>query len=197
MNLDDILAAKELLEDALGDKQNGLDREQRSIDPGDVPSEPVINTTADGLAICQHIKPSGERCGSPALRDEKFCYYHVKVRKTVPQNNLFVFLNNPGRKENDPYNAYEFPYLEDPAALQIGFMQLIYAVSQGRIEQWRARMILSALHGAAANLRLMDKAESAKRTVEAGRQAAGWEAGGPCKKQPARAGSVEEGEETA
>src|SRR5664279_2192114 len=105
------------------------------------------------LAICEHIKPSGTVCGSPALRNQKFCYYHSKVRKTVPKNNLFVFLENPGRKENDPYYAFEFPYLEDAAAVQIAFMQFIYGVSQHRMEEWRARMILSALHGAAANLR--------------------------------------------
>ena len=45
-------------------------------------------------------------------------------------------------------------------AIQIGFMQLIHGVAQQRLEQWRARMILSALHGAAANLRLMDAASA-------------------------------------
>ena len=76
-------------------------------------------------------------------------------------------LANPGRKENDPYHAFEFPYLEDAAAVQIGFMQFIYGVAQQRLEQWRARMILSALHGAAANLRLMDAATASceKKTV--------------------------------
>ena len=73
----------------------------------------------------------------------------------MPRNNLFVFLANP-RSENDPYAQFELPYLEDGAAIQIGFMQLIHGVSQQRLEQWRARMILSALHGAAANLRMME-----------------------------------------
>jgi hypothetical protein len=116
-------------------------------------------------ATCEHIKPSGTGCGSPALRDQKFCYYHAKVRKTVPRNNLFVFLDNPGRKENDPYYAFEFPYLEDAAAVQIGFMQFIYGVSQRRMEEWRARMILSALHGAAANLRMMEASTAAGEKV--------------------------------
>ncbi len=120
------------------------------------------------LATCEHIKPSGTGCGSPALRDQKFCYYHSKVRKTVPRNNLFVFLDNPGRKENDRYHAFEFPYLEDAAAVQIAFMQFIYGVAQQRIEEWRARMILSALHGAAANLRLMDAASAAGEKAGAG-----------------------------
>jgi hypothetical protein len=134
------------------------------------------------LAICEHIRPSGTRCGMLALRDQRFCYYHAKVRKTVPKNNLFVFLANPGRKENDPYYAFEFPYLEDAAAVQIGFMQFIYGVSQQRIEEWRARMILSALHGAAANLRLMDAATASYEKVQ------------PEKKQPSsvKVGEVEQ-----
>jgi hypothetical protein len=108
------------------------------------------------LTICEHIKTSGIRCGSPALRGEKLCYYHAKLHKTVPKNNIFLFLDNPGRRDNDPYYPFEFPCLEDPAAVQIAFMQLIYAVTQHKIEEWRARMVLSALHGAAANLRQMD-----------------------------------------
>src|ERR1019366_9439163 len=124
----------------------------------ETPSLPTGGEAEFSLAICEHIRPSGTRCGMRALRDQKFCYYHAKVRKTVPKNNLFVFLANPGRKENDPYDAFEFPYLEDAAAVQIGFMQFIYGVSQQRLEEWRARMILSALHGAAANLRQMDAA---------------------------------------
>jgi hypothetical protein len=109
------------------------------------------------LPICEHIKPGGARCGSPAVRDHKYCYHHAGLRKGVPATNLFVFLANP-HSQDDPYAQFELPYLEDGAAIQIGFMQLIHGVAQQRLEQWRARMILSALHGAAANLRQMDAA---------------------------------------
>jgi len=27
---------------------------------------------------CQHIKVNGTQCGSPALRDSKCCYYHIR-----------------------------------------------------------------------------------------------------------------------
>ncbi|MFZ0914513.1 MAG: hypothetical protein WBQ76_11950 [Candidatus Korobacteraceae bacterium] len=146
------------------------------------PSLPLGDEAEFSLAICEHIRPSGTRCGMLALRDQKFCYYHAKLRKTVPKNNLFVFLANPGRKENDPCYAFEFPYLEDAAAVQIAFMQFIYGVSQQRLEQWRARMILSALHGAAANLRLMDASAASYEKVQ------------PEKKQPSsvKVGEVEQ-----
>ena len=116
------------------------------------------------LLICEHIKPGGARCGSPAVHDQKYCYHHAGLRKTVPATNLFVFMANP-HSEDHPYARYELPYLEDGAAIQIGFMQLIHGVAQQKLEQWRARMILSALHGAAANLRQMDAATSSCENV--------------------------------
>jgi len=59
--------------------------------------------------------------------------------------------------EKDPNYQYDLPYLEDSEAIQIGFMQLIHAVGQDRIPAHRAKPILSALHGASANLRAMNK----------------------------------------
>ena len=77
------------------------------------------------------------------------------MRKRAPKTNLFVRLFNP-HPENHPDYRYELPYLEDAAAIQIGFMQLIHGVAQELIPPDRAKLILSALHGAAANLRLME-----------------------------------------
>ena len=31
---------------------------------------------------CQHIKVNGTQCGSPALRQCKFCYYHIRYHWT-------------------------------------------------------------------------------------------------------------------
>ena len=40
---------------------------------------------------CQHIKVNGTQCGSPALRDAKLCYYHVRYHwpelEALPDNN--------------------------------------------------------------------------------------------------------------
>jgi len=118
------------------------------------------------LPICEHIKPGGAPCGSPALRDHKYCYYHMGLRKAVPTATMFVRAN-PYRKDGDDYAIFDLPFLEDAAAIQIGFMQLIQAVAWEEIDARRAKLILSALHGAAANLRKMDavlaKCEAAKK----------------------------------
>lgn len=29
---------------------------------------------------CRHIMPTGRKCQSPVLRDEYFCYCHVRLR---------------------------------------------------------------------------------------------------------------------
>jgi hypothetical protein len=34
---------------------------------------------------CTHIKVTGQRCGSPALRGEFFCYFHTRFIKGVQQ----------------------------------------------------------------------------------------------------------------
>jgi hypothetical protein len=120
-------------------------------------------------AICEHIKPGGKRCGSPALKGGKLCFYHTDVRRRVPKNNLFVFLANPRPHEN-PYYPFELPYMEDPEALQMAFAQFIHAVSQQMITESRARLVLSALHGAAANLRYMAEMEAHKENAGAGKQ---------------------------
>ena len=33
------------------------------------------------IQYCRHIKINGERCGSPALTNELFCYYHVELKR--------------------------------------------------------------------------------------------------------------------
>ncbi|MGA8878854.1 MAG: hypothetical protein WB555_25145 [Candidatus Korobacteraceae bacterium] len=126
------------------------------------------------LPICEHIKPGGTRCGSPSVRGEKYCHYHAGAHRLIPPTNLFVLLCNPGH-EKDPCCQYEFPQLEDGAAIQVGFMQLIHAVAQQRVNDRRAKLILSALHGAAANLRQMNAAlapaeKPAEASLERGAQ---------------------------
>src|SRR5579859_6075402 len=36
-------------------------------------------------SLCTHIKVTGHRCGSPALRGEFFCYFHTRIIKGVQQ----------------------------------------------------------------------------------------------------------------
>jgi len=143
------------------------------IDPD---REPVYEAVPDVEPVellqygaCEHIKPGGKRCGSPALKGGNFCFYHTDVRRRVPKNNLFVFLANP-RPHEHPYYPFELPYMEDAEAIQMGFAQFIHAVSQQMISDSRARLVLSALHGAAANLRFMSETAAHKKEAGAAKQ---------------------------
>ena len=118
------------------------------------------------VPLCQQIKPDGTRCGTPAIRDHKYCYHHTTVRKLVPKTNVYGLLN-PGGVTGEPYERYELPFLESGAAIQIGFMQLIHGVSIGLVAGQRAQVMLSALHGAAANLREMNKAAARAKAAQA------------------------------
>jgi hypothetical protein len=141
------------------------------------------------VPLCQHVKPDGRRCGTPAIRDHKYCYHHTTVRKLVPKTDVFG-LRYQGTT-GEPYQRFELPYLENGEAIQIGFMQLIHGVSTGLIAGTRARVMLGALYGAAANLREINKAAERAKAARAmiGRVA---------KKKPASVEGVEaKAEETA
>ena len=36
----------------------------------------------ESVARCRHIKVNGTQCGSPALREEKYCYFHMRWHTT-------------------------------------------------------------------------------------------------------------------
>jgi hypothetical protein len=57
-----------------------------------------------------------------------------------------------------PVALFDLPPLEDAASVQIGYMQVIYCVTSQHLDLKKARLILSGLHGAAKNLRLLKDA---------------------------------------
>jgi len=81
---------------------------------------------------CEHVKSNGVRCGSPALRGKRFCYFH---------NNL------AGPRVN------VFPLLEDGNAIQLELGEIISALVDERIDTKRAALVLYALQIACLNLR--------------------------------------------
>ena len=99
---------------------------------------------AHGTARCQHVKSNGVRCGSPALRDEIYCYFHSNWR-TQPDRHPF---------RPDP-NAivWEFPVLEDADAIQMSLQLVMNSVLANKMDLKRASLLLYGLQTAAANVR--------------------------------------------
>jgi hypothetical protein len=96
---------------------------------------------------CRHIKVSGTRCGSPALRDKKFCFYHQQNRP------LFVECYADGE-----YSTGEIalPAFEDAHAIQSVIRQVVQMLVQKRIERKTASLPLYALQIASSNLKRIE-----------------------------------------
>jgi len=96
---------------------------------------------------CRHIKASGTQCGSPALRDKNFCYYHQ--------------LHRPWAVECYSESKWAtgeitLPYFEDAHSIQSVIRQVVQMVLQKRIERNTASLLLYALQIASSNLKRME-----------------------------------------
>src|SRR5579864_6813246 len=86
---------------------------------------------------CTHIKASGVRCNSPALRGEQFCYFHQNAHRGVrrpPQSRL-----------------HPIAMIEDEESIQYALMEVINALMRNTIDMKRATLIIRALHIAVKN----------------------------------------------
>ena len=103
---------------------------------------------------CTHIKVNGQRCGSPSLRREFFCYFHTLVIKGVQQ-----------RVDKQ---LGSIAMLEDRESVQLSIMLVVDGLVKGTLDPVRGRLILQALRLAARNvqhLRFGTPFESDKQTM--------------------------------
>jgi len=95
---------------------------------------------------CEHVKPNGIRCGSPALRDEPYCYFHRIWR-------------NPYQDDHKPFRPdpngilWNFPVLENADAIQMSIQLVLDSVLANKMELKRASLLLYGLQTAAVNVR--------------------------------------------
>jgi hypothetical protein len=86
---------------------------------------------------CTHIKVTGQRCGSPALRGEFFCYFHTRVIKGVQQR--------------VDMQLHSMALLEDCESIQLSIMHVVDGLLKGTLDATRARLLIQALRIAARN----------------------------------------------
>jgi hypothetical protein len=96
---------------------------------------------------CRHIKINGTQCGSPALRNNDFCFYHQDERP-VRVDCFF--------EEKYPIGDITMPYFEDAHAIQYMLRRTVQMVLQRRIEQKTASLVFYALQIASSNLKRME-----------------------------------------
>jgi hypothetical protein len=99
--------------------------------------------TYPNVPRCHYIKTNGTRCGSPALRDQKFCYFHQRW-----QQQRINLRHYPGEE-----SYLELPVLEDADSIQMALTQVMRLVLSQKINPKEAGLLLYALQIASANLK--------------------------------------------
>ena len=88
---------------------------------------------------CHHLHPTGNCCGSPALRGEQFCFYHHPTRRP------------PARAV--PFRTpFDVPAIVDPETLQMTLSEIIRRLADNTLDTKRASLLLITLQMAKANL---------------------------------------------
>jgi hypothetical protein len=95
---------------------------------------------------CQHLKINGTQCGSPALRRNRFCFFHKRFKDEQ------IKLSTDRARRG--VATFELPILEDANSIQIALMQVMRLLVSGQLEHKTASLLLYALQTASVNLRL-------------------------------------------
>jgi len=90
---------------------------------------------------CQHLKVNGTQCGSPALRESKHCYYHVRYHwpelEALPDKNEWR----------------QLPTLEDANSIQVSLANVMERLVMQEVDHKTAALLLYALQTASMNLK--------------------------------------------
>ena len=93
---------------------------------------------------CTHIKTNGNQCGSPALRDHRYCFLHKDWQSQ------HITLNSP--RPETPI-GFTMPVLEDADSIQVTLMQVMRLIASGQLDLKAAGLLLYALQTASRNVR--------------------------------------------
>ncbi len=97
---------------------------------------------------CQHIKTNGTQCGSPALKDNQFCYYHAQCRAITFNYRLAYHDYTP--------TEIHLPAFEDAHSIQLMLRQVTELVLKRKIDLKEASVLLYALQIASSNLKRLE-----------------------------------------
>ncbi len=102
-----------------------------------MPSYPI------NIRRCQHIKVNGTQCASPALREEKCCYFHMQWR----HKSMDVNMNYNVR------GTITLPTLEDANSVQVALAEMLRLLATNQIDHRTAALMLYTLQTASANVK--------------------------------------------
>jgi hypothetical protein len=102
-----------------------------------------MNTKAKNVLRCQHFKVGGAQCGSPALENRRFCFFHHANRPRLLRMDRNLRRDAP---------IITLPILEDANSIQEATRQVIELLLSGQIGQNAARVAFYGLQLASSNL---------------------------------------------
>jgi hypothetical protein len=91
------------------------------------------------IAQCTHIKVSGYRCGSAALKGQQLCFFHARMRRKT--------------KAKVDAAIPQLLLLEDAESVQGALMQIIDLLLYDQIEVKKAGLVLKAIGMASRNVK--------------------------------------------
>ena len=94
------------------------------------------------VARCQHIKINGTQCGSPALREEKYCYFHMRW--------ALKSMEIDESRQRERWNM-TLALPEDADSIQMGLGEVIRLMMTRQVDHRTAALTLYALQTASAN----------------------------------------------
>ncbi len=98
--------------------------------------------------ICTHVFTNGSCCGTVALRDSEFCYWHHSARQRQ-RNRDRAQATIKRRRQRD--TGICLPVLEDANSLQVAVQEVIHAILDQRLDTQRGKLALYGLQIAAYN----------------------------------------------
>jgi len=102
---------------------------------------------------CQHIKVNGTQCGSPALRRNRFCYFHKRYHDEQVALHLDQVTNDRAKTDQRRRRIMiDLPVLEDANSIQVSLMQIMRLLITGELNGKTAGLLLYALQTASSNL---------------------------------------------
>ena len=102
---------------------------------------------------CRHVKEDGAYCGSPALRNRKYCYYHLMQRARRLRRARALRDNVPCR--------LEIPALDSLYAVRPALSEIAQALAAGQLDHRAAGKLLYAVQLANSTNRRIEQMEAA------------------------------------
>ncbi len=101
---------------------------------------------------CRHVKEDGTYCGSPRLRDQKYCYYHLMQRGRRLRRARAL-------RDNQPYRL-DIQSLDNPYAIRAALTEIAQALAAGQLDPRTAGKLLYAIQQVSATNRRIEQMEA-------------------------------------